>query len=710
MDQQDWHDVDTAEQVLYFSPEKDNVVFASALHGYGFSLSDFANIWSYKLSLPVSELKAKLFTDSYLSKGVIKADADRVGRKTLFEQLVLQPLWEVHKCALVDEAFDKLKVLAEKMGVKIKSKRVADAFDEFMRGWLPLSSACMRAVARSVSARDAFKRTNRLASLSLTKGHPMYEAVSSCSDDALTVVYLAKVLQFGEKVIAMCRILSGHVAAGDELFGIDDKSSQKEHSERQKVRVSNVYVLMGRERMAIKCAAAGAVCAIELCEGFLSPTLCSEPLTVGLTRPAQVCEPLVRVSVQSLGDSKDWQKLRDALKQLSVLDSTVRVIEQENGELAVLTAGEVHLQKCLTDLSEMGQTNIKVSEPIVSFLETVVPSPPGTTTGTHETDCTIRGGAGTLKLRAVPLPTQIVKLLERSEDALRNLREGVCDTVEVFELKKALLEEGVRWLKQMKGTWFSRRSDQQLRHLVERIWAFGPPRARLNILFNSIDSYDRPPIWEKSSTRLRCFDQSVVAGFDLVMSAGPLCDEPMLGTGIIVEEWTVNEEDDPTMAGALISAVKQTCRAALCKHPLRLVVAMYRCIVQTNGQALGKVHAVLSQRRAKIINEDMNQASGLFVVEAFMPIIESFSFCEQLRKRTSGLASGQLEFSHWEVLDEDPFWEPTTEDEVELYGVKGDSINRARSYMDALRKRKGLLTDELIVVNAEKQRNLKRNK
>lgn len=120
------------------------------------------------------------------------------------------------------------QVLAEKMGVKVKSKRVADAFDEFMRGWLPLSSACMRAVARSVSARDAFKRTNRLASLSLSKGHPMYEAVRSCSDDSFTVVYLAKVLQFGDRVIAMCRILSGHVAAGDELFAIDDKSSQDE--------------------------------------------------------------------------------------------------------------------------------------------------------------------------------------------------------------------------------------------------------------------------------------------------------------------------------------------------------------------------------------------------------------------------------------------------------------------------------------------------
>lgn len=66
----------------------------------------------------------------------------------------------------------------------------------------------------------------------------------------------------------------------------------------------------------------------------------------------------------------------------------------------------------------------------------------------------------------------------------------------------------------------------------------------------------------------------------------------------------------------------------------------------------------------KILNEDMNQTNGLFVVEAHLPVIESFSFCEQLRKKTSGLSSGQLEFSHWEIIDEDPFWEPTTEDEV----------------------------------------------
>lgn len=42
--------------------------------------------------------------------------------------------------------------------------------------------------------------------------------------------------------------------------------------------------------------------------------------------------------------------------------------------LQILFLGEVHLQKCLTDLFDMGQTNVKVSEPTVSFMETIIPS------------------------------------------------------------------------------------------------------------------------------------------------------------------------------------------------------------------------------------------------------------------------------------------------------------------------------------------------
>ncbi|GMT01035.1 hypothetical protein PENTCL1PPCAC_23209, partial [Pristionchus entomophagus] len=149
-----------------------------------------------------------------------------------------------------------------------------------------------------------------------------------------------------------------------------------------------------------------------------------------------------------------------------------------------------------------------------------------------------------------------------------------------------------------------------------------------------------------------------------------------------------------------MAAMKATCTAAAKKTPLRLVAAMYRCVVATSSSALGKVHAVLAQRKAKITSEDVDELTGLFLVRSLMPVVESFSLCDQLRKKTSGLATGQLEWSHWQLIDEDPYWQPTTEDEIEEYGMKGDSPNHARGYMDAVRRRKGLPTEDLIVVSA----------
>lgn len=120
----------------------------------------------------------------------------------------------------------------------------------------------------------------------------------------------------------------------------------------------------------------------------------------------------------------------------------------------------------------------------------------------------------------------------------------------------------------------------------------------------------------------------------------------------------------------------------------------------------------LNDKFKQVIREDINEINNLFEIEAYIPVIESFSFCEQLRKRTSGLASAQLQFSHWQIIEQDPFWQPTTEEEIEEFGSQaGDtSLNQAKTYIDVVRRRKGLPTDDIIIVSAEKQRNLKRNK
>ena len=65
-------------------------------------------------------------------------------------------------------------------------------------------------------------------------------------------------------------------------------------------------------------------------------------------------------------------------------------------------------------------------------------------------------------------------------------------------------------------------------------------------------------------------------------------------------------------------------------------------------------------------------------------------------------------FSGYETLPMDPFWVPTTVEELEDLGEKADRANVAKIYVDDVRKRKGMFVEKKIVEFAEKQRTLKR--
>ncbi|KAG8232343.1 hypothetical protein J437_LFUL008811 [Ladona fulva] len=108
---------------------------------------------------------------------------------------------------------------------------------------------------------------------------------------------------------------------------------------------------------------------------------------------------------------------------------------------------------------------------------------------------------------------------------------------------------------------------------------------------------------------------------------------------------------------------------------------------------------------------DMADGSAYFLVTAVLPVVDSFAFAPEIRKQTSGLAvSPQLLFSHWEVVDIDPYWCPSTQEEYLHFGDKADAGNRARKYMDDVRRRKGLPVERKIVEHAEKQRTLSKKK
>ena len=188
----------------------------------------------------------------------------------------------------------------------------------------------------------------------------------------------------------------------------------------------------------------------------------------------------------------------------------------------------------------------------------------------------------------------------------------------------------------------------------------------------------------------------------------------MQGVAVFLEDicTNVSQEEANRNMGRFTSEIIRTTRESIKQGFLdwspRILLAMYSCEIQASAEVLGRVYSVITRRRGRIVSESLLEPSTNFTILALLPVAESFGFSDEIRQRTSGFAAPQLVFEGFEMLDEDPFWVPTTEEELEDLGEKSDKENVAKRYVDAVRARKGLLVRKKVVESAEKQKTLKR--
>ena len=184
--------------------------------------------------------------------------------------------------------------------------------------------------------------------------------------------------------IGFARVYSGTLKVGDEIFVLPpdflpEKAAADANFAKSipKIVITGLYLMMGRELEPIPAAAAGAIVGISGLENFLakSGTLSSTLDCPAFFRQRFYAEPIIRVAVEP-ADLKDIGKLAEGLKLLNRSDPSAKTYVQDTGEHVLVTAGEVHLQRCLDDLRRrFAKVDFKVSAPIVPFLETIVAPP-----------------------------------------------------------------------------------------------------------------------------------------------------------------------------------------------------------------------------------------------------------------------------------------------------------------------------------------------
>ena len=147
--------VEKSDEDLYFHPEKNNVIFASAIDGWAFSVNTFAKIYLKKLGFSQLALSKTLWGDYYLdmkNKKIIPGKKlKNANLKPLFVSLILDQIWAVYENCVIERDQEKLEKIIEKLGARVtprdlRSKDYKNLLNVIMSQWIPLSHAILGTV------------------------------------------------------------------------------------------------------------------------------------------------------------------------------------------------------------------------------------------------------------------------------------------------------------------------------------------------------------------------------------------------------------------------------------------------------------------------------------------------------------------------------------------------------------------------------------
>ena len=606
------------DEDLYFAPEKNNVIFSSAVDGWAFTVRQFASLYEKKLGIKRSVLEKVLWGDFYLEPKTKRVLGSKhlKGRalKPMFVQLVLDNIWAVYEATTGGNKGKGDPVMVEKITKSLsltipphvlRSRDSRAVMTTVFSAWLPLSTAVLVSVIEHLPAPPAAQANRLPALIEASPGakcvDPMIQEAMvnmKASDDDPVVAYVSKMvavpasempqnkrkaggamtgeeardlarkkraeferaqsavngdsLDSGihgvtealedssladandsnatggdpEHLIGFARLYSGMLSVGDSVYVLSPKFSPThphDTPEPQKVIVTGLYLLMGRGLEALTSVPAGVVFGISGLEGHIlkSGTLCSQlEGAVNLAGVNMGSQPIVRVALEPV-DPADLEKMIKGMKLLEQSDPCAQYEVLESGEHVILTAGELHLERCLKDLRErFAKCEIQAGEPIVPYRETIVSGtemappknkdlPRGTVIGvTTSKQITVR-------LRVRPLPDVVTEFLLKNAGAIRRLysekkeqeegKGGITadvDNAEVqFEADEIpAADTGMLSLldfrEKLRSTLAEAKGQEHIwADVVEKIVAFGPRRTGPNMLIDATQKGTCDRLW-----------------------------------------------------------------------------------------------------------------------------------------------------------------------------------------------------------------------
>ena len=633
---------------LQVYPENGTVAFGSAIHGWGFSLTTFARIYANKLKQDKKKLLKRLWGDNYYNpkekKWSTEPEDDSVQRA--FCAYILEPLTKLARAVSTGKK-EVFVPLLEKLGIKLSSEELETSGKILMRNvmqkWIDASDALIEMIILHLPSPKVSQKYRTLYLYQGPADDECAKAMINCDPEGPVMMFVSKMVPTSDngRFYAFGRVFSGKIKASDKVRILGPDYIPGKQRDLHVKMVQRVVVMMGKKTEDVTDVPCGNTCSLVGVDDAIlkQGTITTSPVANIIRSMKYTVSPVVRVAVNAKNPA-DLPKLIAGLVKMSKADPLVQVINTET-EHIICGSGELHLEICLKDLvDDYAKIPITKSDPVVPYKETV------TNKSTQICMAKSPNKHNRLYVIAEPLDEKLVEEIDN----------GTIRASDDLKVTSRLLIDKYEW-------------DQ---HDAKKLWVFGPDQQGPNFLVDQT----------KAVQYLTEIRDSMESSFQDVTRNGVLAEENLRGVRFNIQDVELHTDAIHRGGGQIMPTARRVYYASEITASPRYQEPVYLCNISAPSEVMSGIYQCFSQRRGVVFSEENVQGTPLLEVKAYLPVSESFGFTAHLRSLTSGQAFPQSTFSHWEIINQDPF----------------DVKSKAYEITMNIRKRKGL-KQELPILN-----------
>ncbi|KAK7945748.1 hypothetical protein WMY93_001476 [Mugilogobius chulae] len=314
---------------IQIDPVIGTVGFGSGLHGWAFTLKQFAEMYVAKFASKGASKMTPADRCKKVEDMMKKLYGDNTGK---FSKTGKGPNGEQHPRTFCQLVLDPIYKLDVKLDAEDKDKEGKPLLKAVMRRWLPAGEALLQMITIHLPSPVTAQKYRCELLYEGPSDDDAAMGIKNCDPKAPLMMYISKMVPTSDKgrFYAFGRVFSGIVSTGQK-----DNSHDGRYVEPiEDVPCGNIVGLVGVDQYLIK---TGTITTYEQAHNMRVMKFS--------------VSPVVRVAVEAKNPA-DLPKLVEGLKRLAKSDPMVQCIIEESGEHIIAGAGELHLEICLKDLEE----------------------------------------------------------------------------------------------------------------------------------------------------------------------------------------------------------------------------------------------------------------------------------------------------------------------------------------------------------------------